>query len=168
MSKLIIMCGVPGSGKSTLAKRLVNEDAGDIYVSRDEIRFSLVKENEEYFSKEKEVFRKFMQKINSAIEADKTVWADATHLNKASRLKLLKWLYEQPTFIEVVYVKVPIETAISQNNNRKGTRAYVPEEVIRNMYEKFEEPQYNEFIWNYDRIYIAENGNIIEKESANE
>lgn len=58
MANLYILSGCPGSGKSTWAKSHINPYF-DKYVSRDDIRFSLVKENEEYFSKEKEVYRLF-------------------------------------------------------------------------------------------------------------
>ena len=66
MSKLILMCGVPGSGKSTYLK--VHEpwfNESHVIVSRDEIRFSLLQEGEEYFSHEKEVWNIFVNKISS-------------------------------------------------------------------------------------------------------
>ena len=53
MKKLYVMCGGPGSGKSTWIKKNLPTFKGYTkVVSRDEIRFSLVKEGEEYFSKE--------------------------------------------------------------------------------------------------------------------
>ena len=50
MSTVYLLCGVPASGKSTYCKNNVPKDA--VYVSRDVIRFSMVKPNEPYFSKE--------------------------------------------------------------------------------------------------------------------
>lgn len=47
MANLILMCGVPGSGKSTWAKQHLKPS--DVYISRDEIRFSLVAENGRIF-----------------------------------------------------------------------------------------------------------------------
>ena len=52
MSTLYVMCGVPGCGKSTWCKNNVPEDA--VYVSRDEVRFSMLKPTDAYFSKEQE------------------------------------------------------------------------------------------------------------------
>ena len=43
MSTLVLMMGLPGAGKSTWAKTSMGDN--DIYISRDEIRFSLVDEN---------------------------------------------------------------------------------------------------------------------------
>ena len=88
-NKLYIMCGIPGSGKSTYAKTYLTNT---LYVSRDEIRFKLVKEDEDYFSKENEVFDTFIAKINEGLRQSLDVVADATHLNSKSRLKLLACL----------------------------------------------------------------------------
>ena len=54
MPTLYIMCGPSGCGKTTWAHNFIKEqhETNDIrYVSRDEIRFSLIKEGEEYFSR---------------------------------------------------------------------------------------------------------------------
>ena len=49
MAKLFLMMGIPGSGKTTWTSKYLRKL--DKYVSRDEVRFSMVAENEEYFSK---------------------------------------------------------------------------------------------------------------------
>ena len=85
-NKLYIMSGCPGSGKTTYAKKHFPNAK---YVSRDEIRFSMVSENEAYFGKEEEVFNKFIEEINTGLRDSLDVVADATHLNVYSRLKLL-------------------------------------------------------------------------------
>ena len=60
-NKLYVICGVPGTGKSTFCKNHLTMFGDNVkYVSRDDIRFSIVKENEEYFSHETEVFNKFI------------------------------------------------------------------------------------------------------------
>lgn len=144
MASLVLMMGVPGSGKTTYAKKMMGDY--DIYVSRDEIRFKLVKENEPYFSKEDEVLQTFIRTINDALPiAQRYVIADATHLNMGSRAKILKNLHNKPDNIYVVYVAVSLQTALERNAQRKG-RALVPESSIKNMYKSISLPRKEEGI----------------------
>ena len=58
-NKLYVICGVPGTGKSTFCKNHLTMFGDDVkYVSRDDIRFSIVKEDEEYFEEQKEQWEK--------------------------------------------------------------------------------------------------------------
>ena len=67
--KLFVMCGNPGSGKSTWIQNNLHTFEGyTSVVSRDEIRFLLVPEGEDYFSKETEVFQQFVDEINMDTE----------------------------------------------------------------------------------------------------
>lgn len=143
MNKLYVMSGCPGSGKTYYAKTHF-PDA--IYVSRDEIRFSMVSETEEYFSKEKQVFKEFISEINAGIASGKDVVADATHLNEKSRTKLFNNLIidRDKTKVEVICMQVPLHTCIKQNENRKGTRSYVPQDVIKRMFLSVTIPSYAE------------------------
>ena len=139
---LYVSCGVPGSGKSTFLKKHIGSD--EFIISRDEIRFGLLKENEEYFSHENEVFDKFIDEIIYLIKQGKNVYADATHLNARSRDKLI-WSInarepELLSHIEAIFFDVPIDICLERNEYRKGTKAYVPRGVIRRMYSQLEIP----------------------------
>lgn len=154
---LILMVGIPGSGKTTIAKRRASDR--DIYISRDEIRFSLLNDGEDYFSKENLVLKTFIKKINQAIESDKYrfIFADATHLNRNSRQKILTHLVTKPATIFAMYVDTPLEVAIARNEKRIG-RAYVPPKQIKKMYNSIETPTKQEGI---DVVFILdENGNL--------
>lgn len=140
MCKLYLMCGIPGSGKSTWLKNHVSDG---VVVSRDAIRFSMVKEDEEYFSKENEVFAEFVIQINENLSAGKDVFADATHLNPASRNKLLNQVSGYDEVHAIVMLKT-CNTALKQNENRVGTRAYVPRSVIRRMANQLQVPRLEE------------------------
>ena len=159
--KLVLMCGIPGSGKSTWLYQ--NKKIDEFIVSRDTIRFTLLKEDDDYFSKEDEVWETYIASIESLLKSGETVYADATHLNHGARLKLLKALDIIPNEIEVIYFKVPLEIAQERNAQRAG-RAYVPPEAIAKMYRALEEPKWHEGIFTYNKIYIIdENGNMEEK-----
>ena len=137
MSKLIMMVGIPGSGKSTWVKN--NKSETDVVVSRDAIRFSLLKHDDDYFAHENEVFTKFIHQIRDALVCDKTVIADATHLSRASRAKVLNNVAKLADEIEAVWINTPIETAFAQNDMRDG-RAWVKHGIIRRMHFSMEAP----------------------------
>lgn len=131
--KLMILTGAPGSGKSTWANQQKNAKV----ISRDAIRFSLLSEDDEYFSKENEVLRLFYKNIQDALDnknADyDTVIADASHLTSVRRYETIREL-NLDNLEEVINVQfiAPIEVCIARNANRTG-RANVPNEVIRRM-----------------------------------
>lgn len=144
MGDLYIMCGVPGAGKSTFLKNKIKSNKG-VIISRDEIRFSLVKPNESYFSKEKEVIKIFWNEINKELASGNTVFVDQTSLTRKSR----KWLLEHIIIdscnhINLIWVDESLETCLKRNEQRKGTRSYVPRESIVNMHNSFEEPSLDE------------------------
>ena len=142
---LIIMVGAPGSGKSTYIRNHMKLLAGTTtYVSRDEIRFSLLKDNEPYFSKEKETWKLFLEKIKMAIHGYDNIFVDATHLSIASRTKLINGLkgigvdFANVTVIALV-MDVCLAKCLEQNEHRAG-RAYVPQDAIKNMFAEFQIP----------------------------
>ena len=144
--KLIMMVGIPGSGKSTWINE--NKDKYDAVISRDRIRFSLLKEGEDYFAREDDVFKLFIWEINMSLFNRRnggTVFADATHLNKKARAKVLNAITKhiQPDEIECVWLDTELDTAIERNEQREG-RARVPRGVIRRMYFSMEEPRLEE------------------------
>ena len=144
MPILYILCGPSGCGKSTWAK---NDERMKhcIYVSRDEIRYSIVKEEEDYFSHEKEVFRRFASEIVKNIRMGFDVIADATHLNEFSRRKLTQTVDMYAPNYKIVYVvfNVDADTCVARNSTREG-RANVPENIIRNMCRDFRMPSKDE------------------------
>ena len=143
---LFLMCGCPGSRKSSFLSmfcKLNKINYEKHVVSRDLIRFSIVSENEEYFSKEKEVFQLFINQIKYQIAFNNYCFADATHLNKSSRMKLVNSIgkgFLKDVNVVPLFVSVSEEVALYGNNLRKETRAYVPEEVIIRMRYSFSDP----------------------------
>lgn len=122
-------------------------------VSRDQIRFSLVGEDEEYFSKEKEVFEKFVEAIKEGLDSDLDVYADATHLNEASRSKLLRALGTslKGIKVEAIVIRPSFDTIVKQNAQRSG-REFVPLSALRRMSYQFTMPTEEE---GFDRIWCC-------------
>ena len=156
MSILYILCGPSGSGKSTWAKS-DSRMKHCTYISRDAIRYSLVKEGEDYFSHEKEVFRRFTSEIVKAIKMGTDVIADATHLNEFSRRKLTQAIDMYTPDYKIIYVvfNTDAETCVARNTAREG-RANVPENIIRNMCRDFRAPTKDEDERVIDIIEVGE------------
>ena len=140
MANLYIMCGVPGAGKSTFLK---NHVKNAVIVSRDEIRFSKLLPNEEYFSHEKTVYKDFCDIINKHLAEGRDVFADQTSLTVGSRKKLLDSI-KGYNHVNIVWIDENLEICLERNEYRKGTRSYVPREVIKKMFNSLEEPTLNE------------------------
>lgn len=142
MPTLYIYCGIPGSGKSYYAKKAQPKVH---YISRDEIRFNMVEEDEEYFSKEKAVFKLFSASIAKVLEKGRDVIADATHISKASRAKLIRAIDTHFSDYEIVLVvfDTPFEVCCERNAAREG-RARVPDEVMRRFANGWEFPEMEE------------------------
>lgn len=164
MKTLYVMCGCPGLGKSTwIVKNLHKFKGYTAVVSRDAIRFSLLHEGEDYFARENEVYAKFINDIKFGLENADNVIADATHLNEASRTKLLRKLGASLKNVEIIAIvlKGSLELALERNENRKDTLSYVPEDVIRNMYRRFTMPR---FIEGFHKIIIYDGTKYIIRE----
>lgn len=148
---LYILCGVPGCGKTTWMREKMKENINPIepkwgYVSRDEVRFSIIKEEDDYFAKEKQVFNEYVNRICNSLKDTYVVntIADATHLNEISRNKLLNAIHRAMPNLDfdvvMVYFDVPVEVCKFRNAKRSG-RARVPDNVIEKMYVSFEFPK---------------------------
>lgn len=123
--------------------------------SRDTIRFTKVKEDESYFSKEKEVFDTFVTHIKTGLKYFDNTIADATHINGNSRGKLLRALGDSLEGVEInsIVIDTCLAKCLEQNNLRKG-RKIVPETALRNMFSNFSMPTLEE---GFDNIYIYRN-----------
>lgn len=142
---LYVMCGCPGSGKTTCAADLLRKIPHTVYVSRDAWRILLLQGKEDYFSREKEVFASFLAQICDNLQAGFNVIADATHLNVKSRNKLISGIAQKVKDFEVTYIclETPLATCLKRNGKRSGA-ARVPEEVLKDMYNRYHRPTLEE------------------------
>ena len=140
---LYLGCGPSGCGKSTELKRRLNETGG-VYISRDVVRFNPLKDNEDYFAKEDEVFNDFCELIQQAIDEEKPIiYIDATHLNEKARNKVLNKLNLTNVDIIPISMNASLKNCLDRNAQRTG-RALVPSNVVANMHRTFQPPTFKE------------------------
>ena len=145
MPTLYILCGIPASGKSTWSDKFIRKNPEVRYVSRDEIRLSILKEDEYYFSHEEEVFKKFSGTIAQTLVDGFDCIADATHINWPSRKKLIYAIDNYTTKYQIVYVvfTTDIITCLERNRLRVG-RACIPDKSLCSMFVKWNAPTIDE------------------------
>ena len=120
-----------------------------------------MKDGDEYFARENEVFDEFIKQINNSLMIYDNVFADATHLNFASRNKTISRIHVPIDEINVVFLDTPLNMCIKRNAQRTG-RKFVPETVIKNMYRSIKFPEKEEGI---KSVYVIKENtpiNIIE------
>lgn len=127
---LYLMCGLPGSGKTTAAKNVIKNDPNIKYVSRDDIRYTMVSDQDHYFDRENEVYREFCNQISRWLQQGNYVIADATHLTKNSRKKLLNNIIK-PAQIRCIFVNTPFNICMERNSKRKGITRVPDKQMYR-------------------------------------
>lgn len=155
--QLIVMSGIPGSGKDYWIDNhkgfFISQGTTEV-VSRDKIRFNLLKDGEDYFAHEGEVYKEFINQLKESIKYNDVTIANATHLNGGSRGKLLRSLSSVlkngDVEINAMVIKTPLKTCLSQNAGREGL-AVVPADQIKRMNSSFSIPTIEE---GFDNIYI--------------
>lgn len=140
---LYIMVGCPGAGKSTAIRTVLLPNRKNIiHISRDDIRFGLLKPDEDYFAHEEEVRNIFISQIVENLDNGVDVIADATHLTRARRKSLVQEINRRvayPYDIYFVYVPASLDTCLARNRQRTG-RALVPEEALIQMHHILQPP----------------------------
>lgn len=149
--QVVMLVGIPGSGKSTWAKNYIETqlepyELTSAVISRDDVRFAMLKDGEDYFAHENEVFEEFIRQINECIALGiNYVFIDAIHINKASREKVLRRLVvDSRTSLMFVNCICPIELAIQRNAKREGLRR-VPDSAIVNMAKRKSNPSLEDY-----------------------
>ena len=165
-----LLCGIPGSGKSAWIEQ--NKLPNSVVVSRDEIRFSIITDKDDYFGHEDEVWRQYVKKAQMAIlnHNVENVYLDATHINEASRNKILNLLVlpNLPYFeIKVIYFDVCFAVCCERNAQRTGL-ANVPIKAIRRMFNNFVIPTFKEKHWYTEIWRVDAHGNIEKEKRKNE
>lgn len=134
----------------------------DEWISRDNVRFSIVREDEEYFSHEDDVFDTFINYINQTLEDPKIeyIFIDATHINYRSRHKTLSRVrMNNVEELNCVCFTTPLAVCLDRNGKRSG-RERVSDAVVSNMFNSFDFPTEKE---KFNHIFtVDENGITME------
>lgn len=141
MSRLYIVCGIPGAGKSTTIKEKFGTEITSqdyLIISRDKIRFGLLKDGDAYFEHEPIVEEMFYKGITKALRLGYDVVADQSSINPKSRKKLINKVAGY-TEINAIWVDTPIEKCIERDSKRTGW-TQVGEKVIKKMAKDFIPP----------------------------
>ena len=162
---LYVMCGPAGVGKSTWINNRICKYNNGIHISRDKIRFSLLKEDDDYFAYEDEIIRLFYKQIQEAIDnpiGDRDIYIDATHLSPKVRNTLFNHIsLENVEKVSAVSFEIPLSVIYERNARRSG-RALVPETIIYNMYHSYKVPTFEEWRFN-EVIHVDKNSEEIKE-----
>ena len=154
------MSGPPGCGKSTWVR--TNLTVGSEWISRDNVRFAIIKDDEDYFAHEDEVFDTFINYINQTLENPNIdqIFIDATHLSRRSRRKTISRIrMANVEELNCICFTTPKAVCHARNNLREG-RSKVPASAIDNMFNAYSLPTKDE---GFTHIYdVNENGIIKE------
>jgi predicted kinase len=132
------MCGLSGVGKTTYAKKFAEEN-NLVYLGIDEF-YAKVNGDECIHENQFEVWIEFFKAIHEAEVNRVSCIIDTNAITKCHREQFLDWF---PTFEHhLIYIRSSEELRYLNNYNRKRV---IPDEVMAEMYEKFEEPVYYGF-----------------------
>ena len=158
--KVFLLSGPPGCGKSTWVR--TNLTVGSEWISRDNVRFAIIKDDEDYFAHEDEVFDTFINYINQTLENPNIdqIFIDATHLSRRSRRKTISRIrMANVEELNCICFTTPKAVCHARNNLREG-RSKVPASAIDNMFNAYSLPTKDE---GFTHIYdVNENGIIKE------
>ena len=147
--KLIMMCGLPASGKSTYSKELAEEHNANIHASdsiREELSGDINNQNINDL-----VFQTLHKRIKNDLKDGKSCIYDATNISYKRRMAFLNELNKIPCEKICVLMATPYEECLKRNAERERK---VPEEVIKNMYMRFDVPYWYEG-WNRIETYFG-------------
>lgn len=145
MNKIIFTVGCPGSGKTTWAKdKQDTSPIGEVIrLNRDDIRENLFgnRYHISYGGKHMKQYEELVTSVqintcNSilALNKDVTIIFDDTNADYKRLMQLMKMYNSSNCKVEIVYfTDTPLETCLERNSKRARK---VPEDIIRNMYNK--------------------------------
>ncbi len=139
MKTLILLSASPASGKTRWCTNYITEHPDAVYLNSDEIRIEITGDYND-FSKQHVVWETFAKRIEqyNELEGDFTLILDALNDLNVLRQKYVKMCDKFDKKILVV-IKKPLEETL-QNNANRNPEVRIPENIMINLYNKFEMP----------------------------
>lgn len=153
MNTLYILVGIPGCGKTSLIKAQAKEE--HVVLSSDELRVELYGFEDQTHNGE--VFQEMNKRTRAAGKEGKTVWYDATNINRKRRVALAKEMQKYFAYIEVIMCVCPIEDLILRNETRE--ERHLPIEKLRQMIQSIQIPTIHEYPYNNVAYVYTGNNN---------
>lgn len=148
MSKFYMLVGLPGSGKSYIAQELMEKDTNIQLFSSDKLREELWGD-ESIQGDNNKLFAELHNRIKECLASGNDCIYDATNISRKRRIAFLNQIKQYKNVEKVcILALTSIERCIKNNSLRERK---VPEDVIRNMYLKFDVPSYTE---GWDKIIV--------------
>ncbi|TFG33228.1 adenylyl-sulfate kinase [Candidatus Thorarchaeota archaeon] len=149
---ILALCGLPASGKSTLANAIQKALNYEVEIVRtDEWR------DIEYYTdwvpeKEKPVRQKALSRVSELVEEGKSVIHDDTNYYTSMRHDLFKIALEKQCGFAIVHVATPVTVALQWNRERENSR--VPDSVIQDIFERFDNPGHS-YLWDTEDLEVS-------------
>ena len=139
MRTLIVLSALPGSGKSTWSEQYRLTHKHVKIVSSDAIRKELTGQYQD-LTQEKKVWEIYYQRINQIFDDfdEVTVIADSTNITDKYRLNLLEMCPNYDRCVLVI-LKKKLDKILYQNHVRNEAK-FVPEDAIKSMWKRWEDP----------------------------
>lgn len=156
MKKLIILAGLPGSGKSTFINENYNS-SNDYHFDSDETRRSMYGTYLHFPKDMYEIYNHMIELANEKYDEliknnqnDFTFIMDSTFLDNKRRLHYLNNLRPFDYVELIMFISDNINFNL-ENNKKRIKDKWVPEDVILNMVNQYEEPN-EEVIKRFNKI----------------
>ena len=156
MPECVFLCGIPCSGKSTYVEKLKKipywENAvvlsTDAYIEKQAQRMGMTY-NQIFDDVIDNATRELELAFIEAKDRGKNLIWDQTNLTVKTRKKKLSKL---PSFYArgVIYFEISLEEVLERNKNREGK--FIPESILKRMYQQLEVPTLEEDFDYYEKI----------------
>lgn len=135
---ILVLCGLPAAGKSALADALQKALNYEVEIVRtDDWR------DDEYYTnwkpeKEKPVRQKALEHVKKLVAEGKSVIHDDTNYYTSMRHELFDVAIENGCGFGIIHISTSVATALQWNKERKESP--IPDSVIKDIFERFDNP----------------------------